>query len=122
MVTGASIRYRFYSRWGITGRDLSKIVFSYSVTFWLGLFGVGKCKPPLRTVSKQPPEQWEVMRRGDDQDVPDACEHQRRQGIVDHWLVEHRKQLLRGSQRQGMQTRSRATGQDNALAIHTKFS
>ena len=41
MVTGASIRYRFYSRWGITGRDLSKIVFSYSVTFWLGLFALG---------------------------------------------------------------------------------
>src|SRR5689334_3927949 len=28
MVTGASIRYRFYSRWGVTAGDLSKIVFS----------------------------------------------------------------------------------------------
>lgn len=41
MLTGASIRYRFYSRWGITAADLSKIVFSYSVTFWLGLFALG---------------------------------------------------------------------------------
>lgn len=41
MVTGASIRYRFYSRWGVTAGDLSKIVFSYSVTFWLGLLALG---------------------------------------------------------------------------------
>src|SRR5215212_1899717 len=41
MVSGASIRYRFYSRWGITAEELSRIVFSYSVTFWLGLFALG---------------------------------------------------------------------------------
>jgi phosphatidylglycerol lysyltransferase len=41
MVTGASIRYRFYSRWGVTTADLSKIVFAYSVTFWLGLLALG---------------------------------------------------------------------------------
>ena len=40
MLTGASVRYRFYSRWGVTATDLSKIVFSYSVTFWLGLFAL----------------------------------------------------------------------------------
>jgi phosphatidylglycerol lysyltransferase len=41
MLTGASVRYRFYSRWGVTGEELSRIVFSYSVTFWLGLFALG---------------------------------------------------------------------------------
>ena len=41
MLSGASVRYRFYSRWGITGEELSRIVFSYSVTFWLGLFALG---------------------------------------------------------------------------------
>jgi phosphatidylglycerol lysyltransferase len=41
MLSGASVRYRFYSRWGITAGDLSRIVFSYSVTFWLGLFALG---------------------------------------------------------------------------------
>jgi len=35
------VRYRFYSRWGVTADELSRIVFSYSVTFWLGLFGLG---------------------------------------------------------------------------------
>src|SRR5919109_3397464 len=41
MLSGASVRYRFYSRWGVTPGELSRIVFSYSVTFWLGLFALG---------------------------------------------------------------------------------
>ena len=41
MLSGASVRYRFYSRWGVTAQELSRIVFSYSVTFWLGLCALG---------------------------------------------------------------------------------
>jgi phosphatidylglycerol lysyltransferase len=41
MLSGASVRYRFYTRWGITADELTRIVFSYSVTFWLGLFALG---------------------------------------------------------------------------------
>lgn len=41
MLSGASIRYRFYTRWGIAADELSRIVFSYIVTFWLGLLLVG---------------------------------------------------------------------------------
>ena len=41
MLSGASVRYRYYTRWGITAEDLSRIVFSYSVTFWLGLLALG---------------------------------------------------------------------------------
>ncbi|MEZ5319095.1 MAG: bifunctional lysylphosphatidylglycerol flippase/synthetase MprF [Vicinamibacterales bacterium] len=41
MLSGASIRYRFYSRWGVTAGELSRVVFSYSVTFWLGLLTLG---------------------------------------------------------------------------------
>src|SRR3954451_155782 len=41
MLSGASVRYRFYSRWGLSGEELSRIVFSYSVTFWLGLLALG---------------------------------------------------------------------------------
>ena len=41
MVSGTSVRYRFYTRWGITADDLSRIVFSYAVTFWLGLLLLG---------------------------------------------------------------------------------
>ena len=41
MLSGASVRYRFYTRWGVTAEELSRIVFSYSVTFWLGLLLLG---------------------------------------------------------------------------------
>ena len=41
MLSGASVRYRFYTRWGISAEDLSRIVVSYSTTFWLGLFALG---------------------------------------------------------------------------------
>ena len=41
VLSGASIRYRFYTRWGVTAEELSRLVFSYSVTFWLGLLGLG---------------------------------------------------------------------------------
>jgi phosphatidylglycerol lysyltransferase len=41
MVSGGTIRYRFYSRWGITAGELSKIIVFYSVTFWVGLVVLG---------------------------------------------------------------------------------
>jgi phosphatidylglycerol lysyltransferase len=41
MFSGASVRYRFYSRWGVTAEELARIVFSCSVTFWIGLLILG---------------------------------------------------------------------------------
>jgi phosphatidylglycerol lysyltransferase len=41
MLSGAAVRYRFYTRRGITAGELSRIVFSYSITFWLGLLALG---------------------------------------------------------------------------------
>jgi phosphatidylglycerol lysyltransferase len=41
MFSGAAVRYRFYTRWGVSAEELSRIVFSYSVTFWLGLLALG---------------------------------------------------------------------------------
>ena len=41
MLSGASVRYRFYTRWGVTGEELSRIVFFYVTTFWLGLLLIG---------------------------------------------------------------------------------
>jgi phosphatidylglycerol lysyltransferase len=48
VLSGASVRYRFYSRWGLTPGDLSRIVISYSVTFWLGLLSLGGLSLALR--------------------------------------------------------------------------
>jgi len=41
MLSGASVRYRFYTRWGVTPEELSRVVFSYVFTFWLGLLLIG---------------------------------------------------------------------------------
>ncbi|MEO7134253.1 MAG: bifunctional lysylphosphatidylglycerol flippase/synthetase MprF [Vicinamibacterales bacterium] len=41
MLSGASVRYRFYTRWGVGAEELSRIIVSYSITFWLGLFALG---------------------------------------------------------------------------------
>lgn len=41
MLSGAAVRYRFYARWGLSGEELSRIVVSYSITFWLGLLALG---------------------------------------------------------------------------------
>jgi len=40
-LSGASVRYRFYTRWGLTAEDLSLIVLSNSVACWLGLLMLG---------------------------------------------------------------------------------
>ena len=41
MLSGASVRHRFYSRFGITAGDLARIVISCSMTFWVGLLTLG---------------------------------------------------------------------------------
>ena len=41
MLSGASVRYRFYTRWGVAAADLSRVVLFYVTTFWLGLLALG---------------------------------------------------------------------------------
>ena len=41
VLSGVSVRYRFYTRWGVTAEELSRIVMVYSITFWLGLLALG---------------------------------------------------------------------------------
>lgn len=41
MVSGASVRFRFYTRWGVTPEELSRIVLFCWTTFWLGLLALG---------------------------------------------------------------------------------
>lgn len=41
LLTGASIRYRFYSKEGLTPGQIARVIVFCSITFFLGLFGVG---------------------------------------------------------------------------------
>ena len=41
LITGASLRYRLYSRWGVPAADFARVVAFYSTTLWLGALAVG---------------------------------------------------------------------------------
>lgn len=41
MLSGAAVRFRFYTRWGLDALELSKLVLFQSTTFWLGLLALG---------------------------------------------------------------------------------
>jgi len=41
VLSGTSVRYRFFTRFGITAEDLSRIVFSNGVAFGLGMLALG---------------------------------------------------------------------------------
>ncbi len=56
-LSGVTVRYRFYSRWGIPPSELARIVFAYSATFWLGLLGLAGLSlvlaPPIGVLGPQ---------------------------------------------------------------------
>ena len=64
------------------------------------LLGVGEVHAVARAVPEQALEVGQVGRRGDDQDVPDARQHEGGQRVVDHGLVVDRQQLLGGHERE----------------------
>ena len=41
LVSGTSVRYRFYSRWGVEAKELAHIVLFSAVTFWVGFLVLG---------------------------------------------------------------------------------
>jgi phosphatidylglycerol lysyltransferase len=41
LLTGAPLRYRMYSRWGLAAGEIARIIAFYSTTFWLGSLAVG---------------------------------------------------------------------------------
>ena len=81
------------------------------------LLGVGEVHAVARAVPEQALEVGEVGRRGDDQDVPDARQHEGGQRVVDHGLVVDRQQLLGGHERERVQAGTRPAGEDDAFHV-----
>lgn len=79
------------------------------------LLGVGQVNPVARAVPEQALEVGQVRRGGDDQDVPDARQHEGGQRVVDHGLVVDRQQLLGGHERERVQARAGPAGEDDAF-------
>lgn len=81
------------------------------------LLGVGQVHAVARAVPEQALEVGEVGRRGDDQDVPDARQHEGGQRVVDHGLVVDRKQLLGGHERERVKAGAGPAGEDDAFHV-----
>ena len=79
------------------------------------LLGVGEVHAVARAVPEQALEVGQVGRRGDDQDVPDARQHEGAERVVDHGLVVDRQQLLGGHERERVQARAGPAGEDDAF-------
>ena len=79
------------------------------------LLGVGQVHAVARAVTEQALEVGQVGRRGDDQDVPDARQHEGAARVVDHGLVVDRQQLLGGHERERVQARAGPAGEDDAF-------
>lgn len=84
-----------------------------------GLLGVGQVHAVARAVPEQALEVGQVRRRGDDQDVPNARQHEGAKRVVDHGLVVDRQQLLGGHERERIQAGAGPAGEDNAFHINT---
>ena len=82
-----------------------------------GLLCVGEVHAVARAVPEQALEVGQVGRRGDDQDVPDARQHEGAQRVVDHGLVVDRQQLLGGHERERVQSRAGPAGEDDAFHL-----
>lgn len=80
-----------------------------------GLLRVGEVHAVARAVAQQALEVGQVGRRGDDQDVADARQHEGGQRVVDHGLVVDRQQLLGGHERERVQARAGPAGEDDAF-------
>lgn len=79
------------------------------------LLGVGQVHAVARAVPEQALEVGQVDRCGDDQDVPDARQHEGAKRVVDHGLVVDRQQLLGGHERERVQARAGPAGEDDAF-------
>ena len=82
-----------------------------------GLLGIGEPHAVIRTVAQQAAERRQVGWCRDDEYVPDAGEHQRRQRVIDHRFVVDREQLFADPLGYRIEARSRASRQDNAFHI-----
>ena len=88
-----------------------------------GLLGVGEVHAVARAVPEQALKIWKVCRCRDNQNVPDARQHERAKRVVDHGLVVDRQQLLGGHERERVQARAGPAGEDDAFhSITSKVS
>ena len=58
----------------------------------------------IAAIAQKPLETRQVLRRGDDEDIPDASQHEHRDGVVHHRFVKDGEQLLADALGDGVET------------------
>src|SRR4029453_9891072 len=86
------------------------------------LLRVAEPEAPLLAASEQLAEARQILGRGDDQDLPDAREHQHAQRVIDHRLVVDRQQLLAHHAGEWIEPGFPAAGGGDALHVRPPAS
>ena len=84
-------------------------------TIGRGLLCIAKGHAPLLTVAQELSETGKILGRGDDQNLANTRQHERRERVVDHRLIEDRQQLFRYDLCHWVQARARPSGEQNAF-------
>src|SRR5882724_11664033 len=87
-------------------------------SFRLWLLGVFDPNTKLRAIAQIVSKHRQIFRRGNDQDLPQAAEHQRGQWVANHWFVVDREKLLADDLSEREKTCPGATGKKNGLFVH----
>jgi phosphatidylglycerol lysyltransferase len=61
LISGTSVRYRFYTRWGLSAGDISRVVLFNTWTYWLGILVLGGWSlalHPLPGLGELPGGRW----------------------------------------------------------------
>jgi gamma-glutamyl phosphate reductase len=82
------------------------------------LLGVADRNAPLAAVAEQIAKPRQIVRRGNQQDVAHAAEHQRAERVVNHRLVVDGQQLLGRYGRQWVEPRAGTTRENDSLRRH----
>ncbi len=82
-----------------------------------GLLGIRETDAVVGAVAQQAPEGRQVLRGADDQDVPDARQHQRADGIVHHRLVVDGEELFAHPLGDRVQAGAGASGEDDSFHL-----
>ena len=84
----------------------------------LGLLRILEANPKPGAVAKKVAQHRDILRRGNDQDLAQTAEHERRERVTNHRLVVDRQQLLADDLGQRIEPGPGAAGEENRLFVH----
>ena len=81
-----------------------------------GLLRVGNVEPPLTAVTEKLSKRGNIMRCGDDQQIPNLAQHQSGERVIHHRFVVYGEELLADRPGHRMKAGSGAAGQNDPFS------